>query len=633
MDNRPGTPVNTANGLWGGGMAQDGGGAGGPVRRERIGSTLVLLIDNPPVNALGHAVRAGLWDGIAAAEDDPAVRAVVIAAEGRTFPAGADISEFGQPPRAPVLPDLCSRIEDCAKPVVAAIQGTALGGGLELALAAHHRIAAPQARLGLPEVTLGLLPGGGGTQRLPRLVGPAAALEMMLTGRPVNAATALERGLVDRLAEGDLVEAALALAATADRRPTRDRDAALRDPGAWSAAVAAARKDLRGNRLPAPGRICDCVEAALLLPFAQGMAYERAAFLDLVDTPEAAALRHLFFAERRAGRVDGPRAPRIYHVLVLGAGTEGADMARALLQAGLRVTLADADQARLVPGLERIAAAQAEAVAEGRMTAAARDADWSRLLPALADETVADPEADVLVLAGAFAEMADPLPPLTRAAVRPGAPVITLGRTPPALPRAAGLLLVPPGSGGQGAEVLAGAETAPPTLAAAAALARALDRVPVIAQGPGIGAPVMAALGRAARHLARLHGVAPVEAALRGWGLMLPNLAQAGEGTAPAPPPDLIRRRLMGAMANAGLALLGTGAAQRPSDIDVAVVTGRGFPRWEGGPMHWAEGRGMLVLRADLQAWAAEAPDLWTPAPLIDRLIHDGTRLAALNDA
>ncbi|HSF65185.1 MAG TPA: enoyl-CoA hydratase-related protein, partial [Paracoccaceae bacterium] len=237
-------------------MAQDGGDSG-PVRRERIGSTLVLLIDNPPVNALGHGVRAGLWAGIAVAEADPEVRSVVIAAEGRTFPAGADIAEFGQPPRAPVLPDLCTRIESCTKPVVAAIQGTALGGGLELAMAAHHRVAAPAARLGLPEVTLGLLPGGGGTQRLPRLVGAEAALRLMLTGAPVTATEAVALGLVDRLADGDLIDTALALAEGALPRPTRDRDAPLRDPSGWTAAVTAARKGLRASRLPAPARICD----------------------------------------------------------------------------------------------------------------------------------------------------------------------------------------------------------------------------------------------------------------------------------------------------------------------------------------------------------------------------------------
>lgn len=612
-------------------MADDSG--GGPVRRERIGSTLVLLIDSPPVNALGHGVRAGLWAGIEAAEADHAIRAVVIAAEGRTFPAGADIGEFGQPPRAPVLPDLCNRIESCTRPVVAALHGTVLGGGLELAMAAHHRVALPTAQMGLPEVTLGILPGGGGTQRLPRLVGPAAALRLMLTGRPVPASEALALGLVDALAEGDLIDSALALAETAAPRPTSARDDTLRDAAGWAAAVAAARQGLAGSRLPAPGRICDCVEAALLLPFDMGLAYERAAFLDLVDTPEAAALRHVFFGERRAGRVEGaPRAPQPGHVLVLGAGPEGADMARALLEAGLRVTLADADQSALVPGLERIATAQAQAVEAGRLTPAARDAAWARLLPALAEDATAEAGADLAVLTGAHAAAAPALPPLVQAALRPGAPVVLWGRAPePGHPLQAGLLLVPPAPGGRGAEVLAAPDTAPATLAAVVALARRLDRVPVVAQGTGIGAPVMAALGRAARHLAQRHGAAPVESVLRDWALMLPNLPQ-GQPDAPPLPPAMLRRRLMAAMANAGLALLGAGVAQRPSDIDVAVVTGRGFPRWEGGPMHWADRHGMLVLRADLLEWAADAPDLWAPAPLIDRLIHDGTRLSALND-
>lgn len=609
----------------------------GPVRQEKVGSTLVLLIDSPPVNALSHGLRAGLWAGIEAAEADPEVRSVVITAEGRTFPAGADISEFGQKPRAPLLPDLCNRIEACTKPVIAAIHGTALGGGLEIALAAHHRLALNSARLGLPEVTLGVLPGAGGTQRLPRLVGAAPALQMMLSGRPVSATDAATLGLVDRLCDRDLIETALSMAGGVERRPTRARDELMGDAAGWMAAVLAARKSLRGAHQPAAARIVDCVEAALLLPFDQALDFERSAFLDLVDTPEAAALRHLFFAERRAGRMPGARAEArpLRAALVIGAGNEGADLALSLLRAGLRVTLADSDQITLVPGLERIAATQADAVAAGRMSEAARDADWARLTPALTDAPPDDEDADIVFLTGRHAVPGADLPRIaTRPA--PGVPVVTMGRPGGhGRARSAGLILSPPGPAGRGAEILVTEVTAPETVATLLAALRRIDRVAVMARGPGIGAPVMAALGRAARHLSRLHGAAPVEAVLRGWGLQLPNLPEPPRDAAPAPDmaPDLVHRRLMGAMANEGLRLLGAGTALRPSDIDVAVVLGRGFPRWEGGPMHWADARGLLVLRAELSDWEAEAPDLWSPSPILETLIRDGRRLSALDDA
>ncbi len=401
------------------------------VRHEAVGAVLVLVIDAPPVNALGHAVRAGLAAGIRAAIADPAVQSVVICAEGRTFPAGADIAEFGQPPRPPSLPEVLDQIEMCPKPVVAALHGSALGGGLELALAAHARVAVADARVGLPEVNLGILPGAGGTQRLPRLIGAEQALRIMLTGRPVPAVEALALGILDQVVEGGLLEAALAVAgAMTAPRPTRDRRDGMRDGRAYVAAVAAGRVQVAGSPLPAPPRIVDCVEAALLLPFEQGQAFERAAFSDLVMSPEAVALRAAFFAERRAGRMPGAdaRARPVRAPLVLGAGPQGAEVARSLLAAGYRVTLAAADQPALVAGLEAVGAAQEQAVAEGRMTAAARDADWARLTPALADDP---PEpgavADFLVLADGYAAGGVDLPAVARAR-EAGAPVVTLGR-------------------------------------------------------------------------------------------------------------------------------------------------------------------------------------------------------------
>jgi 3-hydroxyacyl-CoA dehydrogenase len=225
--------------------------AAGPVTTRRAGGVAVVTIDNPPVNAASQAVRAGLVAAVEAAEADHEVAAIVIAAAGRTFVAGADIREFGKPPQPPILAAVANRIEACTKPVVAALHGTALGGGLEIALAAHARIAAPDARFGLPEVKLGIIPGAGGTQRLPRLVGVPAAIDMVTTGRQVGTAEALALGLIDRISEGDLLEAAIDMAGGIEApRRTGERRVPAFDRAAAEAAVARAEAKARGQRSP-----------------------------------------------------------------------------------------------------------------------------------------------------------------------------------------------------------------------------------------------------------------------------------------------------------------------------------------------------------------------------------------------
>jgi 3-hydroxyacyl-CoA dehydrogenase len=275
------------------------------VRLERQAGVAILVIDAPPVNALGAVVRTGLAAGLADAEADPEVMAVVIRGEGRMFSAGADISEFGKAPVAPLLSQVIVAVESMTKPVVAALHGSALGGGLELALGAHARVALAGASLGLPEVTLGILPGAGGTQRLPRLIGSGAALRMMLTGRPVSAAEALDLGLVDCLVEADLTASAVTLALDLARQgrhvPTRDRRDGMGDPAAYDAALQAARATA-DPRQPAQARIIACVAAARDLSFDEGLQMERAAFVDLVASPQAAALREAFREKRRLAR-------------------------------------------------------------------------------------------------------------------------------------------------------------------------------------------------------------------------------------------------------------------------------------------------------------------------------------------
>ena len=511
----------------------------GTVRQTRNGAVMVLSIDAPPVNALGAAVRAGLAEGLEAALSDPSVGAIVICAVGPSFSAGADIREFGRPaPQGvPGLPELCNRIEACGKTVIAAIQGAALGGGLELALAAHVRLAGPRARFGLPEVALGLLPGAGGTQRTPRLTGAGPALRLMLTGKPVSAQEALAMGLVDAVVE-DLEQTAVALGAdlAAERRApvrTRDRQDGMQDVARYQADVAAARASVPG-RLPAPGRIVDCVEAAMLLPFDRGLVFERAAFEDLAASPESVGLRRAFFAERRAAVFPeaGARAHPVAHVGLVGLGETGAAIALLLLQAGLRVTAVVEGSGPLQAGLNRVARLQEDAVAAGRMTDEARGQDRARLLPASDLSALAGCDLVIEALPEDEALKASVLADLGRL-LRPGAVIaMTVSWLDPAglasaSGRAAdvvGLHLCPPVQRMRLAELGVSAKTGAEAVATLAALLRRIGKLSVrVGTGPGlVGNRVMAAL-RTAADLLLEEGAGPsqVDAALQDYGFVL----------------------------------------------------------------------------------------------------------------
>ncbi|MGF6921795.1 3-hydroxyacyl-CoA dehydrogenase NAD-binding domain-containing protein [Paraburkholderia sp. 40] len=360
------------------------------VTRELHGQVLLVTIDHAPVNALSADVRRGLLAAIEAADADRAIEAVLIVGAGRNFIAGADIREIGKPPVPPSLPDVCHRIEACTKPVIAALHGAALGGGLEVALAAHYRIAVDGAKLGLPEVQLGLLPGAGGTQRTPRLIGAPAALDLMLSGRHANAKEALALGLVDRLGDsGDILAEGLAyahelLAAHAPVRRTRDA-AALIDRAASRAAVAKARDETakKARGLFSPLKIVDAVEAAIEQPFEEGLKLERKLFLQCLDSPQRAGLVHAFFAEREVLKAPETRdaKPRALEAIgVIGGGTMGAGIAVAVLDAGLPVTLIERDEAALARGRAHIDKVYDGLIARGRLTAekkAATMARWS----------------------------------------------------------------------------------------------------------------------------------------------------------------------------------------------------------------------------------------------------------------
>ncbi|MBP7952288.1 MAG: enoyl-CoA hydratase/isomerase family protein, partial [Sphingorhabdus sp.] len=356
---------------------------------------LVITVNNPPVNALSWHVRQGLKDGVAEALGDDSIKAAVLICDGTTFIAGADITEFTQAPKGPGLVDTLDAMETASKPIVAAIHGTALGGGLETALCCHYRIAVPSAKLGVPEVKLGLLPGAGGTQRLPRLVGVAAAAAMCSGGDPLPAAKAMELGLVDALAaEGNLADDAIAFArAMIAKGPRATRDL----PVAGDAAIIEELKTANARKwkgFDAPYANLACVEAATRLPFDEGMAFERTEFMKLMMGSQSAAQRHIFFAERQAAKIDGlakDLALRdIKKVGVIGAGTMGGGISMNFLAKGIPVTIVEMVQENLDRGVGVIRKNYEASAAKGRFTAEQVEGMMGMLTPTLALEDLAD---------------------------------------------------------------------------------------------------------------------------------------------------------------------------------------------------------------------------------------------------
>lgn len=344
------------------------------VSYETSGNIAILTIDNPPVNALSHAVREGLVATIKQANSDPAFQAIVIICNGETFIAGADIREFGKPPVAPTLSDLRDVMDATTKPLIAALHGTVLGGGLEIALVCTGRIAAANTRFGLPEVKLGILPGASGTQRLPRVAGPMRALSMILSGEPVDTDTALAEGIIDEVAKGDLRDAAIDFASRSVDRPlVRVRDRTDRISNVDLAIFEEARAKLArsSSGLIAPSLIVDCIEAACSRPFDEGMAMERAALNTCMDSPQRAALIHLFFAERTARKVpglEGVKPKPIHQAAVIGAGTMGGGIAMCFANAGIPVTVLDVSQGALDRGRAAIENNYATSVKRGSLS-------------------------------------------------------------------------------------------------------------------------------------------------------------------------------------------------------------------------------------------------------------------------
>jgi 3-hydroxyacyl-CoA dehydrogenase len=470
-----------------------------PVQLDRRGRVAVLTVDNPPVNALSHAVRLGLSDGLRAAAGDPAAAAIVIVCAGRTFIAGADITEFGKPPREPGLSDVLDLIEGNPKPVVAGIHGTALGGGLEVALACHYRVGVKSARFGLPEVKLGLLPGAGGTQRLPRVVGVETALQMIVTGEPIGAGDALRHGLIDQIVEGDLAVAAVAFAerVVAEGRPLRkirDLDDKLAEARRRPELFAEYRKSVaratRGFR--APERCIQAVEAAVNLPFAQGLARERELFRELMDSPESRAQRYFFFAEREAAKIpDVPAttpAAEVRKAAVIGAGTMGGGIAMNFANAGIPVTVVEVSREALDRGLGVVRKNYEATAARGRLSADELARRLALIRGSVDFGDVADAD---LVIEAVFEEMPVKKEVFARldGLAKPGAVLATNTSTlnvdeiASATKRPESVIgthFFSPANVMRLLEVVRGARTSKPTIATAMAVGRRIAKVPVL---------------------------------------------------------------------------------------------------------------------------------------------------------
>ena len=510
----------------------------------------VVAIDSPPVNALSQAVRDGLKRGVEAAEANGAVKAIVIICGGRTFIAGADISEFGKPPAAPHLPVVLDAIENASKPVVAALHGTALGGGFEVALTAHYRIAVPSAKCGLPEIKLGLIPGAGGTQRLPRLVGVEKALDVILSGTPFGAREAKEWGVVDELAEeGKLRDSALAFARRliAEKAPLKKvRDCsdklepARGHPDIFEAIRKANARKFRG--FEAWEKAIESVKNAVDLPFDEGMIKERQMFMALLGTTQSRAQRHVFFAERQAAKIAdiGPDVATkpIRSVGVIGAGTMGGGIAMNFLSAGIPVTIVETSRDLLQRGIDRVAANYRTTVSRGGL--AAGEMEHRLALIHGVTELDAVGAAD-FVIEAVFEEMdlkkrvfAD----LDRIA-KAGAVLATNTSTldVDAIARATkrpqdvlGTHFFSPANVMRLLEIVRGAATAPDAVATAVALGRRLDKVPVtvgVCYG-FVGNRMLARRSVEAERLL-LEGALPqeVDAAVTGFGFPMGPLAMA----------------------------------------------------------------------------------------------------------
>ena len=629
-----------------------------PVSIEHRADIAVVWIDHPPVNVLSQAVRAGLLDAAERLDADPTVRAVVLGCRGRTFIAGADVSEFGQAPKPPHLPDVIRRLERAAKPWVAALFGTSLGGGFEVALGCQGRVAAPDTNMGLPEVTLGVIPGAGGTVMVSERVDADTAVELVTGGRPLEAGRAAAVGLVDVVADGDLIDAAIAHARTlADRTATTgpERPAAP-DASYWDTAEARVRQQAKGQR--APLEALAAVRDAYALDRTTALARERERFLALRASPQAAALRHVFFAERAVAKVPaiaGVTPRPLTSTAVIGGGTMGAGIATALLATGLPVILVERDADALAAGRTRIDGLLHAAERRGKLSAAARAEQRARLG---GTTDYADLGGTDLVIEAVFEDLDVKRRVFTALDQHCRAGAILATNTsyldPNAIAAATqrpgdvlGLHFFSPAHIVKLLEIVAADATTPDVLATGFALAKRLGKVGVLAGvcDGFIGNRILKRYRSAAERLLLAGAsVQEIDQAMRGFGLpMGPFEAQDMGGLDIAAAQRTAARRQAGItvrpwqadsivaailhpMIAEGITILADGIAARPLDIDLVQIHGYGFPRWRGGPMHTADAIGLDTVLTTL-----EADPNTTPPALLRQLVADGTPLSSLN--
>lgn len=685
------------------------------VKIERAGDIALICIDNPPVNASGQAVRQGLVEAIDTLEADEGVKAIGLYGAGRTFVAGADIREFGKPPLEPALPDVCNRIEASETPVVAVLHGTALGGGLELGMAAHARAGVEGLRVGLPEILLGLLPGAGGTQRGPRLIGIPASLDMILSGRQVPAAEALEMGLLDRIETGSPRDVALAMAAemAAGRLPSR-RSSALPYP-ADPAAIEAARAQVRKKTplLKSPLKCIEAVEAAHL-PLTEGLKIERAAFWDMLNSDEGRGMIHAFFAERAVSKIpEAAATPRdVAAIGVIGGGTMGSGIATSALLAGLSVTLIEVTDEALARGVATITANLDGAVKRGKLRADKRDETLARLSPRTDMGTLS--QAD-LIIEAVFENMEVKKEIFAKldTIAKPGAVLasntsyLNINEIASVTSRPGdviGLHFFSPAHVMRLLEIVVADATAPEVVATGFALAKKMRKIGVragVCDG-FIGNRILSHYLKVTTYLV-LDGASPLEIdeALEGFGFAMgpfrvsdlagldigwaerkrkaPNRApeerysaigdkicedgwygrKTGKGYyiyddgsgAPNPgvakiidaeraalgitprqiPGAEIVERYMIAMIAEAARVIEDGIALRPIDVDAVFLFGYGFPRFRGGPLHYADTLGAEKIVALIEQYAAEDAYYWQVPDILRRMAADGSRFADLN--
>ena len=683
---------------------------------EEVGKVALVCIDNPPVNAGGYGVRKGLQDAVAGINADGRAEVIAIYCAGRTFVAGADITEFGKPPRAPIMPDLYNELEQSALPLICAIHGTALGGGLELAMSCHARVAVPGARVGLPEILLGLLPGAGGTQRAPRLIGIPAALDIALSGRQVPVEEAHALGLIDRIMEGAPRDVALAAARAViagELAVRRTSDLAVTPD---DAAIEATLAKLTSKRpaLLSPRRCVQAVAGATL-PFAEGLAQERALFMDCLGSDESRGMIHAFFGERAVANIPEKTAtPRdIQSVGVIGGGTMGSGISTSALMAGLPVTLVEVTDEALARGVKTITANLDGAVKRGKMSAQTRDAALARLTAMTGLDGLGNVD---LVIEAVFENMEvkkEIFGKLDRIC-KPGAILASntsyldideIAATTSRPADVLGLHFFSPAHIMRLLEVVVGARTAPEVVATGFALARKMKKVAVragVCDG-FIGNRILGHYLKTASYLV-LDGAHPdqVDKALEGFGFAMgphrvgdlagldigymtrkrlaatrpaeeryggaiadrlsengwngrktgkgyfvyedgktlenPDLnaiideARAGAGITPRDFGDQeIVDRYMTAMISEAARVVEDGIALRPVDVDVVFLMGYGFPRFRGGPLHYADTIGAAELVRRIEAYAQEDAHYWQVPALLRRMADEGTSFADMN--